>query len=145
MKTSDQEIEIRLTTKKIINLTKGLENKNLAQKYFKALQEGDIEFLAELIFIFGEFEEKSPFNGDRNKVYDFIDKYKKENNKTYLDIYKEIAEAVNEEGFFVKKMTQEELKEAFDTPVMNIDAMMEEATKNVAAQVIAEEFRGHQG
>ena len=39
--------------------------------------------------------------------------YKRENKKTYDDMFKELAEEINKEGFFKTKMTKEVLQEKF--------------------------------
>jgi hypothetical protein len=146
LKTEKQTIELVFSTKKIIQLTDELKGKNLSDLYFKALANSDIKSLAKIIFQFGEFEGKSPFNNDLNRVYDFLDQYKKENNKSYEEIYKEIAEVINEEGFFPKKMTKEELTAMFDNPMSSIDmeATMKSVVEKVAAEVVTQEFKGHQ-
>lgn len=147
MKTEKLTIDLVFTTKKIVRLTEELKGKNLSDLYFKALNNSDIKSLATIILAFGELEGKSPFNSDINKVYDFIDEYKKENKKTYEDIYKEIAEVVNEEGFFTKKMTKEELTEKINNPLASLD--LEETIKNaankVATNTMTEAFNGYQG
>lgn len=147
MKTEKLTIDLVFTTKKIVRLTEELKGKNLSDLYFKALNNSDIKSLATIILAFGELEGKSPFNSDINKVYDFIDEYKKENKKTYEDIYKEIAEVVNEEGFFTKKMTKEELTEKINNPLASLD--LEETIKNaankVATNTMTEAFKGYQG
>lgn len=147
MKTEKLTIDLVFTTKKIVRLTEELKGKNLSDLYFKALNNSDIKSLATIILAFGELEGKNPFNSDINKVYDFIDEYKKENKKTYEDIYKEIAEVINEEGFFIKKMTKEELMEKINNPLASLD--LEETIKNaankVATDTMTDAFKGYQG
>jgi len=147
MKTEKLTIDLVFSTKKIVRLTEELKGKNLSDLYFKALNNSDIKSLATIILVFGELEGKNPFNSDINKVYDFIDEYKKENKKTYEDIYKEIAEVINEEGFFIKKMTKEELMEKINNPLASLD--LEETIKNaankVATDTMTDAFKGYQG
>ena len=71
--------------------------------FFKSANKKNVKALAEIILAFGEVEGKSPFNNDMNKVYDFIDDYKKDNEKSYEDIYMEFSEVINNEGFFLKE------------------------------------------
>ena len=147
MNTLKLEIEIRLTTRKIVNLTDKYKGKNLGELYFKASNNCNEKFISEFIFAFAEKDGKTPFNGDINQVYDFLDNYMKENKKSYKDIYNDIAEIINEEGFFSKKMTKEELTEALNNPMASIN--MEETMKNVvdkiATEVASEEFKGYKG
>lgn len=147
MNTEKLEIELRLTTRKIINLTDKYKNKNLGDLYFKVANDLSEKALAEIIYTFAEVDGKNPFNGDINKVYDFIDDYKKESNKTYEDIYKEIAEVINNEGFFSKKMTKEELQLAMSNPMasINMEETMKTVVEKVAMEVAQEEFKGYKG
>lgn len=146
MRTEKQTVELRITIKKIINLTEKCKGKNLSDLYFKLSNELSEKGLAEIIFAFGEIEGKNAFNYDINKVYDFMDVYMRENKKTCEDIYKEIAEVINEEGFFPKKMTKEELESKLNNPMSSID--IEETMKNAVDKVMTEiainEFKGHQ-
>jgi hypothetical protein len=145
MKTGKLEVELRPTTRKIINLTEKNKEKNLSELYFKSANDKSEKALAEIIFAFGEVDGKSPFNGDINRVYDFIDDYKFENKKTYNDIYKEIAEMVNEQGFFSMKMTKEELAQALNNPLasLNMEETMKMAIEKVTTEIAAEEFKGY--
>lgn len=147
IKANNIELELRPTTRKIINLTEKNKDKNLSELYFKALHDCDVKVLAEIIMAFGEVEGKSPFNSDINKVYDFIDAYKKESKATYEDIYKELAEMVNSEGFFPKKMTKEELNDKISNPLasLNMEETIKTAADRVASEMMTEAFRGHQG
>lgn len=146
MKTDKQTVELRFSTKKIVNLTDKFKGKNLSDLYFKLSNELSEKGLAEIILAFGEIEGKNAFNYDINKAYDFIDDYIKENKKTCEDIYKEIAEAINEEGFFPKKMTKEELKSNLNNPMSSIDleATMKSAIDKVMTEMAVNEFKGHQ-
>lgn len=147
MNTEKLQIELRITTRKIVDLTNKFKGKNLADIYFKASNNYDEKALAEFILAFGEKENKSPFNNDINRVYDFIDEYKKENNKSYEDIYNEIAEVINEEGFFSKKMTKEELSSAMNNPMasINMEDTMRNVVDKIATEVATEEFKGYKG
>lgn len=147
MNTQKLQVELRLTTRRIVNFTERNKGKNLGDIYFKSSNNCNEKFLAEFILMFGELEEKSPFNGDINRVYDFIDDYKKENNKTYEQIYIEIAEVINDEGFFSKKMTKEELKQLMNNPMssINLEDTMREVVNKVATEVATEEFKGYKG
>jgi len=147
MKTEKISLELVFTTRKIIKLTEEFKNKNLSELYFKALANCDMKTLAQIILSFGEVEGKSPFNNDLNKVYDFIDDYKKENKKTYEEIYEEIAEVINNEGFFIKKMTKEELTAMKNNPLssMDLEATMKNIVDKVATEIVTEEFKGYQG
>lgn len=122
LKTQNKTIVLVFTTRKIVTISNLLKGKNFEDLYFKAMNENDLDALSKIIYIFAENAE----NGARafinsEEVYDFIDDYKKENDKTYEDIFKEISEAVNSEGFFKKKMSKKELTEKISNPLSGLD------------------------
>ena len=126
-------------------MTKELKGKNLSELYFKYFNECNEEALAKIIFTFAEKDGKNAFE-NMETVYDFIDDYKKENEKTYEDIYKEIAEVINDEGFFSKKMTKEELEEIMHNPLasINLEETMKTVVEKVATEIVQDEsFKGH--
>lgn len=132
----NKKVELIFTTRKIVNLTKDIKEKNLEDLYFKIMNENNIEALVNLIYAFAEDTDtglKAFENID--KVYDFIDEYMKENQKTYDDIFNEIAEAINEEGFFKTKMTKEEMKEKISNPLLSLN--MDEVIKTSAEKAIS--------
>ena len=55
-----------------------------------------------------------------------------ENKKTYKDIFEEIAEDINEEGFFNSKMTKKELKDKMSSPLssMNMNDVIKRVNVN---------------
>ena len=58
-----------------------------------------------------------------------------ENQKTYDDLFNEIAEAINEEGFFKSKMSKEELYQKASNPLLVLN--MNEVIKTSAEKAIA--------
>jgi len=74
-------------------------------------------------------------------VYDFIDDCRKEG-ITISELYGKIAEALNDEGFFKKKMSKKELKEVTSNPLltMNTDKLLEKAVENAANKVVEKEI-----
>lgn len=147
MKTEKLTVELVFSTKKIVRLTEELKGKNLSELYFKALNSCDVKALAIIISAFAENDGKPIFNGDINKAYDFVDAYKKENNKTYQQIYEEIAEVINEEGFFTKKMTAEEMTTMKSSVLSSIDIeeTVKTAVNRIATEAVEKEFKGYQG
>lgn len=146
LETKKMKIELVLSTRKIIDLTKKLKGKNLTEIYFKALRDCDIEVLAKIIYAFAE-----PRDGsnkafvDENYVYDFIDDYMRETSKSYKDIYSEIAAEVNEQGFFNEKMTEDQLKAKAEDLMASIDMeeIIKKSTEKAVSDITAEEFKGH--
>lgn len=140
--TKNKTINLVFKTKKIVNIANILKEKNFEEVYFKTMKELDLNALTKIIFHFAEFEnQKEAFNSSED-VYDFLDEYKTENKKSYYDIFKEIAEAVNEEGFFIKKMTEEELQEKISNPLSEIklEELMKPAMEKAMIEVAKEEI-----
>lgn len=132
----NKKVELIFTTRKIVNLTKDIKEKNLEDLYFKIMNENNIEALVNLIYEFAEDTDTGlKVFENIDKVYDFIDEYMKENKKTYDDIFNEIAEAINEEGFFKTKMTKEEMKEKISNPLLSLN--MDEVIKTSAEKAIS--------
>lgn len=140
----NKKIELVFTTRKIVNLTKELKEKNLEDLYFKIMNENNVEALANLIYVFAENTDtglKCFENID--EVYDFMDEYMKENKKTYNDIFNEIAEAINEEGFFKTKMTAEEMESKMTNPLLslNMDEVIKTSTEKAITNIAEVEFK----
>ncbi len=72
---------------------------------------------------------ESTFNSS-DEVYDFIDDCRPEG-ITISELYAKIAEALNEEGFFKKKMNKKELKEMTSNPLstMNMNDLVQNQQK----------------
>lgn len=145
LKTNDREIKLIFRTKKIVELADKFKEDNFDNLFFKASSLNNVKALATIIDAFAEDENKKRvFGSDLNKVYDFIDIWKKDNSKTYEDLFVELAKAINEEGFFLKTMTEEELKKEMNNSLSSIDMteIIKTTTNNVATQIVAEEFKG---
>ena len=143
LETKKQTIELVFRTKKIVDITRKAGCKNFEEVYFKAMKDYDIVALSQIIYSIAENQEKkNPFRNSE-EVYDFIDDYLKENNKSYEEMFEELAEAINEEGFFMKKRSKEELIAEILNPLSNID--MDKLVKNSAekafSQVIQQEVQ----
>lgn len=137
--TEQKDVEIRPTTKKIVDLTKKLNEKNLSQLYFKAMSENNIEALGTIIFEFGETDGHKSFT-NVEYCYNFLDTYMKESGKSYYDIFEELADFINDEGFFIKKYKKEEL-ESLKTDAlsgMDMNAIIQEIVTQVASQEISQ-------
>lgn len=147
LKTSLKSVNLVIKTKKIVTISNLLQNKKFEEVFFSSMRECDIEALSKIIFVLAETEEcKSAFTNS-TEVYDFLDIYMAENNKTYDDIYMEIAEEINEKGFFRSKMTKKELN-AKITDIMSsvdFDSIVKNSVEKVTAEVVAEEFKGYEG
>jgi len=146
LKAKDREIELVYRTRKIAKLSEQFSKKNFDELFFKAVNDNDIKALAEMIKEFAEEHEKPAFLGNIDKIYDFIDDWKKENQKTYRDLFVALAEDINEQGFFIETMTEEILKSKMNNPMSSIDMteIIKETTNKVALEVAKNDFLGFQ-
>ena len=145
LETKNKRINLVLRTRKIADIAKKLEGKNFEDVYFKAMNEFDLEALSKIIYIVAGNEDKTSSFKSNTDVYDFIDDYMEENKKTYKDIFTEIAEDINEEGFFNSKMTKEQLKDKMSSPLssMNMNEVIKSSAEKAIAKVAEQEFQGY--
>lgn len=143
IETKNKTINLVLKTRKIVGIANLLKNKNFEEAFTKAYSELDMEALSKIIFKLAENEDgKSAFETS-GEVYDFIDECRADG-ITINDLYGKVAEALNEEGFFKKKMSKKELKEMTSNPLstLNMNELIrksaEVAVSKMAEQVISE-------
>lgn len=135
LNTENKKINLVFKTRKLVDISNKLKGKNFEEVFFKAIKDLDLDALSKIIFVLAEYEdEKEAFNSSQ-EVYEFIDEFKSENKKTYSDIFQEIAEAINKEGFFNTKMTKEELKERISNPLLQMN--LEDITKTSIEKAMA--------
>lgn len=79
-----------------------------------------------------------------DEVYDFIDECRIEN-ITINDLYLKIAEALNEEGFFKKKMSKKELAEMTSNPLsaINMNELVKKSAESAISKIAEQEFQGY--
>ena len=145
LETKNKKINLVLRTRKIADIAKKLEGKNFEDVYFKAMNEFDLEALSKIIFILAENEDKTNSFKNSTEVYDFLDNYMEENKKTYKDIFEEIAEDINEEGFFNSKMTKKEIKDKMSNPLssMNMNEVIKNSAEKAISKVAEEQIQGY--
>lgn len=143
LETSSKSVELVIKTKKIVSISNNLKNKKFEEVFFKSLMECDLEALSIIIFTLAE---DGKFNNS-SEVYDFLDEYKKESGKSYDEIYKDIAIAINEEGFFRTKMSKKELQARMNDILssLNYEDILKNSVEKMATEVVADEFRGFKG
>lgn len=141
IETKNRNINLVLKTRKIVDIANLLKNKNFEEAFTKAYSILDLEALSKILFKLAENEEGKSIFTTSNEAYDFIDECRAEG-ITINDIYGKVAEALNDEGFFKKKLTKRELKEMTLNPLltMNTDKLLEKAIENVANKVIEKEI-----
>lgn len=143
----EKNVKLVLRTRKIVDIAHTLKGKNFEEVFFKVRNDMDLDALSKIIYTLAEGEEdKKPFATSQD-VYDYLDDYRKEHKKTYDDIFNDLTEFINEEGFFNKKMTKEELAEKTDGLMSSVDTqnIVKNVVEKTVAQVAEEEFRGYKG
>ncbi len=151
LKIKDKEYSFTATMKKIVGMNKKLKVKNLRDAFFKALNNVDFEFLADFLMEFSDNDIKKELNGDYNRVYDLMEAWvneaTEEEPRSYEDIYKLLAEEINDKSFFGKKMTKEELEVQMNNPLADFDInqVITNTAEKVMGEVVAEEFKGYKG
>lgn len=133
IETKNKNINLVLKTRKIVDIANLLKNKNFEEVFKKAYSILDMEALSKIIFKLAENNEGKSAFVSSDEVYDFIDECRIEG-ISVSDLYGKIAEALNEEGFFKKRMTKKELKEMMSNPLSETD--MNELVQKSAEKVI---------
>ena len=133
IETKNKTINLVLKTRKIVEIANLLKNKNFEEVFKKGYSILDMEALSKIIFKLAENDEGKNVFVSSDEVYDFIDECRIEG-ISVSDLYGKIAEALNEEGFFKKRMTKKELKEMMSNPLSETD--MNELVQKSAEKVI---------
>lgn len=144
LETKNKTIKLVLKTRKIVDISNVLKDKNFEEAFTKAYAICDLEALTKMIYILAEDENGKNIFTSSEQVYDFLDDYRKENKSTYLEIYKKIAEELNEEGFFKNKKNKKELEEMTSNPLstINMNELMQKSTEKAMSKIAEEQFKG---
>lgn len=138
LKTEKRQVDLIIKTRSIIQIADVLNTKNFEAGFIKAYNSCDIEALARIIEIIGvDTKGEKAFN-NLDEVYNFLDELRKEKIISYAVLYSKIAEVLNEEGFFKKKMTEEELKEMISNPLSEID--IQETISKILKEKLGEQI-----
>lgn len=108
LETKNKTIKLIFRTRKIVDISNVLKNKNFEEGFTKAYAICDLDALTKMLYILAEDENGKNVFTSSDEVYDFLDDYRKESKGTLVDIYKKIAEELNNEGFFKNKKTKKE-------------------------------------
>ena len=146
IETKNKNINLVLKTRKIVEIANLLKNKNFEEAFTKAYSVLDIEALAKIILKLAEDENGKSVFASSDEVYDFIDDCRTEG-ITINDLYEKIAEALNDEGFFKKKMSKKELKEMTSNPLsqMNMNEIVQKSAETAMSKIAEQQFQGYMG
>ncbi len=143
IETKNKTINLVLKTRKIVDIANLLKSKNFEKVFVEVYSELDAEALSKIIFKLAENEDGESAFKTSSEVYDFMDECRVEGIKIN-DLYGKVAEALNEEGFFKKKMSKKELKEMTSNPlsIMNMNELIRKSTEiavnKMTEQIISE-------
>nr|DAP05697.1 MAG TPA: tail assembly chaperone protein [Caudoviricetes sp.] len=144
IETKNKTINLVLKTRKIVEIANLLKNKNFEEAFVKAYSILDGEALTKIIFKLAENEKGESVFTSTEEIYDFIDDCRAEG-ITISDLYSNIAEALNEEGFFKKKMSKKELKEMTSNPLstMNMNELVQKSAESAMSRIAEQQFQGY--
>ena len=77
-----------MKTRKIVDISNILKNKNFEEAFTKAYAICDLDALTKMIYILAEDENGKNMFTSSEEVYDFLDDCRKENKMNFIDIYK---------------------------------------------------------
>jgi hypothetical protein len=146
IETKNKKINLVLKTRKIVEIANLLKNKNFEEAFVKAYSIVDNETLGILIYKLAETEDGFALFKDIDEVYDFMDECRIEG-LNYNELYKRIAEALNEEGFFKKKMSKKDLESLTSNPLstINMNEIVQKSTENAMSKIAEQQFQGYKG
>lgn len=146
IETKNKKINLVLKTRKIVEIANLLKNKNFEEAFVKAYSIVDNETLGMLIYKLAETEDGFALFKDIDEVYDFMDECRIEG-LNYNELYKRIAEALNEEGFFKKKMSKKDLESLTSNPLstINMNEIVQKSTENAMSKIAEQQFQGYKG
>ena len=144
LETKNKTINLVLKTRKIVSIANSLSNKNFEDAYFKTVQNNDLNALSKIIYTLAEDNDGKHSFKSSDEVYDFLDDYRVEKEKSYEDIFRELTEVINEEGFFIKKRTKEELTEMISNPLSgtNMNELVQKSAEKAISKIAEEQFQG---
>ena len=145
LETKKKSIKLVLKTRKIVDISNFLKSKNFEEVFTKAYAECDLDALTKMLYILAEDENGKNVFTSSDEVYDFLDDYRKESKSTFVEIYKKIAEELNNEGFFKTKKTKKELEEMISNPLstINMNELMQKSTEKAMSKIAEEQFQGY--
>lgn len=144
LETKNKTINLVFKIKRIIDISNFLKNKNFEEAFVKAYSICDIEALVKILYTVAETSEGDKAFKTYDEVYDFVDECRLEQINVN-ELYKKIAEALNEEGFFKKKMSEKELAEITSNPLstINMNELVHNSAQKAIETIATEQFQGY--
>lgn len=144
LETKNKTIKLIFKTRKIVDISNVLKSKNFEEVFTKAYAICDLDALTKMLYILAEDENGKNVFTSSDEVYEFLDDYRTESKGTLVDIYKKIAEELNNEGFFKNKKSKKELDEMISNPLstMNMNELVQKSAENAMSKIAEEQFQG---
>lgn len=132
LETEKKTITLQLKNRLVALLEERLQCKDLRTFLFQEANNAKIKTLALCLLTLTEKEFKNI-----NEVYDFLDDYQQEQEKTIFQLYQDLILELNNRYFFKEKLSEEELAELSQNPMMGFDMgeIMKAATEAVATDM----------
>lgn len=145
LETKNKTIKLVFRVRKIVDIANLLKSKDFEDVFTKAYSVCDLDALTKILYLLSEDEEGKNIFSSSEKVYDFLDEYRQENKATYTELYKKIAEALNDEGFFKKRRSKKDLDEMTSNPLsmINMNEIVQKSTEKAMETIAVEQFQGY--
>ena len=109
-----KELELKCKTRLMLQLEERLHITDTQAFWQKAAQDGNIRVLCTALLVLSDKGLKT-----MDDAMDFIDSYL-ESGKTVSGLYLELLGEINQMGFFGRKMTEAQLEELLEAPVVQM-------------------------
>lgn len=123
---NDKTYRVELTNRRMVAVLDALGADDISDVIFTGATKNDIKTLATLIAGFTDV-------GNAGNALDLLDEYRRAGH-TPAELYGELAKALNDEYFFAKRMTDEELAAELANPLRMVD--MEALVRQAAEDAI---------
>lgn len=132
--TDNKSIELTYSTRNVVKMLDALGTNDIKTIVFDGLNKMDIRRLAVVIQ-----QLASPRTYTVSEIYDFIDEYKANHGCSIKEIYTDIINDLNDNYFFDRKMSPEELAEVVRNPLAtSMDDVVTQAVKDAVGKIAAE-------
>ena len=132
LETEKKTVTLQLKNRLVALLEERLQCKDLRTFLFQEANNAKLRTFAMCLLTLTEKEFKNI-----NEVYDFLDDYQQELEKTFFELYQDLILDMNDRYFFKEKLSEEELKKMAQDPMVGLDMgeIMASAAKTAATDV----------
>lgn len=131
LNTEKKTIELKFSTRNVVRMLEAVKADDVKVLVFEGMHKMDTKLLANVIQQLAVTPERS-----LTDIYGFIDDYKAENECSIKDIYQMIITELNDNYFFDKKMSAEEVEELAKNPLMTgMDSIVQQAVRDAVGKI----------